>query len=67
MNTSFIVHTSFYEPVKVLSDNQLGRLFRMLFEHAMGEEVQAEGDIEMAFRFFKNQMGLDKQKYQEQE
>jgi len=48
MKDSFVVHTSFYEPIKGLSDKQLGQLFRMLFEYQMGNKVQADDDMGMA-------------------
>jgi len=63
MKNSFIIHTSFYEPVKSLSDKQLGRIFRALFDYQLGNEVQVEDDIKMAFLFFKNQIDIDEQKY----
>ena len=65
MHGSFIIHTSFYEPIKSLSDKQLGRIFRALFDYQLGNEVQVEDDIKMAFLFFKNQMDIDGQKYQQ--
>ena len=50
MKDSFVVHTSFYEPIKGLSDKQLGRLFRMLFEYQMGNKVQVDDDMGMALK-----------------
>jgi hypothetical protein len=63
MKGSFIIHTAFYEPIKSLSDKQLGRIFRALFDYRLENEVQVEDDIRMAFMFFKNQMDIDEQKY----
>jgi len=63
MKTSFIIHTSFYEPIRSLSDKQLGRIFRALFDYQLGNDVQVEDDIKMAFLFFKNQMDIDEQRY----
>lgn len=61
---SFIIYKSFYKPISKLSDKQLGRLFRAIFEYNLGEVVSVEDDIEMAFEFFKNQFDIDESKYQ---
>ena len=63
MKESFVIYTSFYEPIKGLSDKQLGRIFRALFDYQLGNGVQVEDDIKMAFLFFKNQMDIDGKKY----
>lgn len=60
---SFLLYKSFYQPVSGMSDKQLGRLFRAIFKHQLGEVVTVEGDIEMAFNFFVNQFNLDEAKY----
>lgn len=61
---TFIIYTSFYKPVSILSDKQLGRLFRAIFRYNLGEAVVVEEDIRMAFEFFKNQFEIDERKYQ---
>lgn len=61
---SFIIYKSFYKPISKLSDKQLGRLFRAIFEYNINGVVSVEEDIEMAFEFFKNQFDLDNEKYQ---
>lgn len=63
MKDSFIIYTSFYEPIKGLSDKQLGRIFRALFDYHVTGDVQVDDDIKMAFLFFKNQMDIDAKKY----
>lgn len=60
---SFIIYKSFYEPIKILSDKQLGRLFRALFDYQIENKADVEPDILMAFSFFKNQMDIDERKY----
>lgn len=60
---SFLIYKSFYKPIARLSDKQLGRLFRAIFKHQLGEEVTVEEDIEMAFGFFINQFEIDETKY----
>lgn len=61
---SFLLYKSFFKPISGLSDKQLGRLFRAIFQYQLGEVVTVEEDIEMAFNFFKNQFELDEIKYQ---
>lgn len=61
---SFLIYTSFYKPISILSDRQLGRLFRAIFKYQLGEVVDVEEDIRMAFEFFKNQFEIDESKYQ---
>jgi hypothetical protein len=61
---SFIIYSSFYRPISKLSDRQLGRLFRAIFQYNLGEVVSVEEDIEMAFGFFVNQFEIDEAKYQ---
>jgi hypothetical protein len=62
---SFILYKSFYAPVRNLSDKQLGRLFRALFNYQIEGSTQVDADLEMAFGFFRNQMDLDEAKYQD--
>lgn len=61
---SFVIYSSFYKPISRLSDKQLGRLFRAIFKYNLGEVVDVEEDIEMAFGFFVNQFEIDEAKYQ---
>ncbi|MCL1657430.1 DUF6291 domain-containing protein [Elizabethkingia miricola] len=62
---SFILYKSFYEPLKMLSDKQLGKLFKAIFEYQINDCISVDPDIQMAFAFIKNQMDLDNVKYQE--
>lgn len=62
---SFIIYKSFYAPIRQLNDDQLGRLFRALFEYQIDQkEVDQGSDIFMAFQFFKNQFLIDGKKYE---
>lgn len=61
---SFILYKSFFGPISKLSDRQLGRLFRAIYEYNISGVVSVEEDIEMAFQFFKNQFDIDEMKYQ---
>jgi len=62
---SFLLYKSFYSPVKHLKDDELGLLFRALFDYQDGLEIKdLSPQVGMAFAFFKNQFDLDEQKYQ---
>lgn len=63
MKDSFVLYTSQYVAIKELEDEQLGRLFRALFEKQLGNEVVLTNDIKIAFNFINNQMVVDNQKY----
>lgn len=63
---SIIFYLSQYEAIKDdLTNEQLGRLFRALFEKQLGNEVVLDNDIKIAFNFLNNQMVVDKKKYEE--
>lgn len=68
--TSFLIHNSFYEPIKNLTDAELGLLFRAIFEYHDTKNTSGKSGINLptniliAFSFFKNQFDLDAKKYQ---
>lgn len=65
MKESFIIYKGYYEPIKSLTDEQLGQLFRCIFNYQIdGIEPTINDSIYMAFQFFKNQFRLDEDKYQ---
>lgn len=64
MKDGFLLYKSFWEPISRLTDKQLGRLFRAIFLYQIDGSTQVDADIQMAFSFFKNQMDIDKGKYQ---
>lgn len=64
MRDSFLLYKSFYAPISGLSDKQMGRLFRAIFLYQIDGSTQVDADIQMAFSFFKNQMDIDRGKYQ---
>ena len=61
---SLIFYISQFEAIESFSNEQLGRLFRALFEKQLGKEVVLEEDIKIAFNFINNQMVIDKNKYE---
>ena len=75
MKDSLIFYITQYEAVKELNNEQLGRLFRALFETQIqnnskqlknnSKEVVLEDDIKIAFNFINNQLVVDNKKYQD--
>lgn len=62
---SFILYNSFYEPIKVLKNEQLGKLFRAIFNYTINGEITQDNEILVAFMFIKNQLDLDTKKWEE--
>ena len=61
---SFLLYRSFYEPIKNLNNEDLGKLFRSIYEYQVSETIpDSNTSIYMAFQFFKNQFDLDSEKY----
>lgn len=65
MKESIIFYISQYTAIKDLTDEQIGRLFRAIFEKQLGNEVVLEDDIKIAFNFINNQLVVDEKKYTE--
>ena len=61
----FLIYKSHYSPISGLSDEQLGRLFRAIFQWQCGEDVTPGPDLAVAFGFFENQFRIDDAKYLE--
>ncbi len=61
---SFVIHHSLYEPIKSLSDEQMGKLFRAIFEYEINGVMDVDDDIQMAFMFFKNVLDINKKQYE---
>ena len=65
---SFLIYKKFYKPIKYLSDEDKGKLFKAIFEYQTqdfdGPEQVIEPQIHMAFEFFKNQFELDNKKWE---
>lgn len=61
----FVIYKSFYDPISHLTDEQLGRLFRSLFQWQINGKAKPGPDIIMAFGFFVNQFRIDNEKYQD--
>lgn len=65
MKESIIFYISQYTAIKDLTDEQIGRLFRAIFEKQLGNEVVLGDDIKIAFNFINNQLVVDEKKYTE--
>lgn len=63
---SFILYNSFYEPIKTLKNEQLGKLFRAIFNYTINGEITKDNDILVAFMFIKNQLDMDNEKWQKE-
>lgn len=64
MKDSIILYLSQYQAIRSLNNEQLGRLYRAIFEKQLGNEIILEDDIKIAFAFINNQLVLDKEKYE---
>lgn len=69
---SIIFYISQFRQVEDLTDEELGQLYRALFNKLLkerGEEPLKESELKgaalMAYRFLANQMSIDKKKYDE--
>ena len=66
MKESFILYNSFYEPIKALKNEQLGKLLRAIFNYTINGEITQDDDIIVAFMFIKNQIDIDTEKWQDE-
>ena len=66
MKDSFILYNSFYEPIKNLTNEQLGKLLRAVFDYTINGVTTKDNDILIAFMFIKNQIDLDTKKWEEE-
>ena len=65
MKDSLIFYIQQYIAIKDLDNEQLGRLFRTIFEKQLGNEVVLDDDIKIAFNFINNQLVVDNRRYEE--
>lgn len=63
---SFILYNSFYEPIKALKNEQLGKLLRAIFNYTINGEITQDDEIMVAFMFIKNQLDRDSEKWQDE-
>ena len=65
MKDSFILYNAFYEPIKEMKNEQLGKLLRAIFDYTTTGKITQEPDIMIAFMFIKNQIDIDQKKWQD--
>lgn len=61
---SFLLHIDSLNVLNDLSDEQAGLLFRAIKAYQLGEEVELDSMVKIAFSPFKNQFARDDEKYQ---
>lgn len=61
---SFLLHIDSLNVLNDLSDEQAGLLFRAIKAYQLGEEVELDSIVKIAFSPFKNQFARDDEKYQ---
>ncbi len=59
----FVLYKTHYAPIKDFTDEQLGRLFRCIFEWQINGKTNPDKDISIAFAFIENQFRIDDSKY----
>lgn len=62
---SFVLYKSFYGPIEGMTDDQLGRLFRAIFQWQIDGRADPAPDIQVAFGFIVNQFQVDNGKYRD--
>lgn len=65
MRKSFILHTDSLEILRELTDEQAGKLFKAIYEHNAGNEVELDAVTKMCFLPFRNQFKRDLEAYNE--
>lgn len=65
MKDSFVMYNSFYEPIKTLKNEQLGKLLRAIFDYTINGEITQDSEIIVPFMFIKNQLDMDLKKWQD--
>ena len=61
---SFLIYKADYDSIKNLSDQNLGKLFRAIFEYHNDKELKLEPEVQMALNFLKKQLQLDHIKWE---
>jgi hypothetical protein len=60
---SFVLHIDSLEILDQLSDEQKGRLFYAIYQYNLGNEIELDDVLKMAFFSFKSQFKRDEEKY----
>jgi len=63
---SFILYTSYFDILSDLSNEQMGEIFRAILEYKTTKKQPVVSvDLKVVFKFIKNQLDLDEEKYNE--
>lgn len=62
---SFVMYTEYREHIKLLTDEDKGKLLSAIFDYAAGEQPDISGMVLMAFSFIRAQMDRDAASYEE--
>ena len=67
MKTTFVLKSDYAEPLEVMNDEQVGKLFRMILHYTGTGEVLSMEDpmIQMMFAVIRQQLDSDSKKYEE--
>lgn len=64
MNKSFVLYTNYAEILQGLTMEEMGYIFKAILEYqATGKTIDLPKQLLIPFRFIKNQMDIDKEKY----
>ena len=61
---SFLMYKADYPSIKHLTDENLGKLTRAVFEYHNNRELKLEPEVQMALNFLKKQFKLDQRKWE---
>ena len=65
MKNSFVLYTNYFEILKDLDNADLGAIFRAILSYKTNGQYEIPKHLELPFRFIKNQLDIDAQKYKE--
>lgn len=65
MRQGFQIYHDDIKALESLTDEQMGRLVRLVCHHSQGFKVEPDKDILIAFEFIKQKVDRDAKKYQE--
>ena len=62
---SFVIYHNYRDTLEDLTDEQVGKLFRAIFDYEIDEkEPNFNGELKIAFRFIKKDLDLNNDKYE---
>ena len=63
MKSSFILYTDFYDVIKDLTDEQIGKLHRAIYIYQLEDKIiELDAITKMAFKFIRLQLDKNKSK-----